>query len=318
MVRCMTDGFGDGGFFAEGDGTGSMASLIVFLSALQGWRNAMGRDYFTVERPNARMLAIKWIYMTVVRDGRPDFWPIRGGYGHNVWARHGKSGTGQFAIGLGSVLDEQKPALLWYYNHFLLAADEKAGAPYDTVCVYPHLAVSAFVNWPVGLKERNPAEVLPLCTRDSIHGFYVWRNRWQDENDIVISAYQGTGPKGFVSPPSAESSLKVVAFGKKFDWGKLDAEKATHWQPGPRGETSVLTTGGGVSLAVDFSKASGADAMLVITGAAEGQKVKLGNTELTFKFLTAGQEPAVRVEGSKAVVGKQTVSIKAGNLVLGP
>jgi len=33
MIRNMTEGFGDGGFFAEGDGTGSMSSQIAFIPA---------------------------------------------------------------------------------------------------------------------------------------------------------------------------------------------------------------------------------------------------------------------------------------------
>ncbi len=43
------------------------------------------------------------------------------------------------------------------------------------------------VKWPVGLKQKNPADVLPLCYRDSTCGFYVWRNRWQDAGDTVIT-----------------------------------------------------------------------------------------------------------------------------------
>ncbi|RMD77890.1 MAG: hypothetical protein D6820_10875 [Lentisphaerae bacterium] len=34
MIRNLKEGFGDGGFFPEGDGTGSMSSHIVFLTAL--------------------------------------------------------------------------------------------------------------------------------------------------------------------------------------------------------------------------------------------------------------------------------------------
>jgi hypothetical protein len=61
IVRNLAEGFGDGGFFAEGDGTGSMASQIVFLSALSAWRNAAGRDFIASPRPNARMLTLKWV-----------------------------------------------------------------------------------------------------------------------------------------------------------------------------------------------------------------------------------------------------------------
>ncbi len=63
MIRNMTQGFGDGGFFGEGDGTGSMSSNIVFLPALQAWRVAAGRD-FTTPRPNVGGQTITF------RDGR--------------------------------------------------------------------------------------------------------------------------------------------------------------------------------------------------------------------------------------------------------
>jgi hypothetical protein len=312
MVRNLTEGFGDGGFFAEGDGTGSMASIMVFLNALQGWKNAMGRDYANTERPNARMTALKWVYLTVVRGGQPDFWPIRGAYGKNVWARHGLSGGGYFAIGMGAVTDEQKAAMKWYYDHFLAGPDSAAKAPYDTVSPYPHVAVNAFVNWPLGIKERNPAEILPLCYRDTVHGFYAWRNRWQDENDIVISIL--TRPTEGYMRAGSEDAFRVAAFGKKFNWGHTGGGDTRHWWRSPKGDTSVMTFNNGTSIAVDFTKASGADAMLVTTGPGEGRQVKVGSTSLTFKFLTSGEEPAVSVEGNTAIIGKQRIAIKDGNL----
>ncbi|MGD0896295.1 MAG: hypothetical protein ABR915_00580 [Thermoguttaceae bacterium] len=313
MMRNLTEGFGDGGFFAEGDGTGSMSSQIAFVSALQSWKNALGRDYINVERPNARMMTLKWIYLTRADGGSPQFWPIRGAYGHNVWARAGKSGAGYFAVGLGGVTEEQRAAMKWYYEHFLLEMDKAAGCPYDTASRDPNFTVCAFVNWPVDLKAKDPAEVLPLCYRDTIHGFVGWRNRWRDENDIIISVllkptagYMGAAPDG---------GFQVSVGGRKFKWGQVSGE-TKYWWSSPRGEASVLTTASGASTAVDFTKASGADAMLVTTGKADGEVVELGGKALTFKFLNADKEPAVAVEGDKALVGRQVVSIKDGNLVL--
>ena len=94
IVRNLSEGFGDGGFFAEGDGTGSMSSQIAFLSAISALGNVLGKDYINVERPNVRMLSLKWIYQTITREGTPDFWPIRGSYRQNVWSRKGLSGAG--------------------------------------------------------------------------------------------------------------------------------------------------------------------------------------------------------------------------------
>lgn len=319
MRRNLTEGFGDGGFFAEGDGTGSMSSQLSFLSALQAWRSVLGRDYINVERPNARMLTLKWIYLTVVRGGKPDFWPVRGAYGHNVWARGGLSGAGYFAIGIANVTDEQRAAMKWYYNKFLLAPDTEAGVPYDTVGRYPHFSVCSFINWPFEMKERNPAEVLPLCYRDSIKGFYAWRNRWQDENDIVISTLLSQ-TQGYMKA-RADGGLSIAAFGKKISWGRIRGG-TKYWWSSPRGHASVLTVDDGTTTGIDFTRAGGVDALLVTTSIVEGnqvdQQMKLGNTTLYFLFLTAdGKKPTVSVKDDKAVIGKQTVTLNDGNICFG-
>jgi len=312
MIRNLTEGFGDGGFYAEGDGTGSMSSHIVFLTALQAWRVAGGKDFVT-PRPNAQWTALKWIFLTVPRGGKPDFWPMRGAYPHNVWTRDDKSGAGYFAIAMGALDDGQRAALLWFYNHSLRDQDAKAGVPFDTISPYPHLAFCSFINWPFELKERNPAEAIPHCYRDTKWSFYAFRNRWQDENDIVISVLTKNA-RGYHKAPT-DAMLYVAAFGKKFKWVKLSGD-VKHWQPAADG-SAVMTMADGTALAVDFSKASGADGMLVTTGNAEGTKVELGGATLTFKFLAAGPEPKPQVEGDQIVVGEQTVSLKDGSIVLG-
>lgn len=313
MIRNLTEGFGDGGFFAEGDGTGSMASHIVFLTALQAWRVAGGKD-FIGPRPNASWTALKWIFLTVPRGGKMDFWPQRGGYPHNIWDRDGLSGGGYFGIAFGALPDPQRAALLWFYNKHLKQTDAKAGTPLDTPSPYPHHAVCAFVNWPTELKEQNPAEVIPRAYRDTKWSFYAFRNRWQDENDIVISVL--TRPSKGNMGAKADGALQVTAFGKKFAHGKV-AGDVKHWQTAPDG-SSVLTLADGTSVAIDFSKASGADGMIVMTGpGAQGTTVTAGGVTYSFKFLTAGVEPSPKSEGDRVVVGQQTVSFKDGNLVLG-
>jgi hypothetical protein len=314
MIRNMFQGFGDGGFFTEGDGTGSMSSQLSFLAGLQAWRNARGVDFVNVERPNARMMTLKWIYLTVVRDGRPHFWPIRGSYGHNVWAREGLSGAGYFAYGFGGVPDEHKAAMKWYYDRFLLEHDRQRGAPYDTVSRYPQAAVCAFVNWPVEMKPRDPDEVLPHCYRDSIHGFYAWRNRWQDGNDTVISLLTQRTSGYMYSRP--DKVFRILSGGRRINWGTVQPGPTTYWHRTPQGETSVLTLADGTSYAVDFTGASGADTMLVTTGKAKGQTVKVAGRKLTFFFPTAESPPQVRVKGDAAVVGKQRVTVDDGNLSL--
>jgi hypothetical protein len=313
MIRNISEGFGDGGFFAEGDGTGSMASYISYLSAIQAWNHAKGIDFVDVERPNARMTALKWIYLTVVRDGQPDFWPIRGTYGQNVWARESLSGGGYFAIGFAGVTDEQKAAMKWFYDHFLLEADAAAGTPYDTVSRYPHVALSALINWPIKIKERNQADVLPFCYRDSTCGFYAWRNRWQDGDDTVITVLTNR-TEGYMGA-KPDRALFLNTSGQHLRWGTVQEGPTTYWRASPRGQTSSLTLADGTCFAVDFTGASGADVMLVTTGRAEGKTAKLSGKTLTFYFPTADKAPDVKVDGEAAVIGRQRVTLKDGNLV---
>ncbi|MEI7833056.1 MAG: hypothetical protein WCJ56_07665 [bacterium] len=318
MVRNLTQGFGDGGFFSEGDGCGSMSSHIVFLTALNSWKHAKGMDWGNVERPNARMMALKWIYQTITTDGRPDFWPIRGEYGQNVWARAGMSGAGYFAEGFGILPDDQKATMLWYYNHFLADVDAKAGIPFDSASDYPQYTICALANWPFGMQEKAPAEVLPLCYRDTRFDFMLWRNRWQDNNDILITILPRVSTGGNYYS-KGEAGLSIQAFGKRFEkWGSDITGNVKSWWSSPRGEASVVTMANGACLAMDFTLASGVEGMLVVTGKADGKEINLAGKKLTVKFLTAGPEPEITIADDKVTVGKQTISLdKDGKIVLG-
>ena len=69
----------------------------------------------------------------------------------------------------------------------------------------------------------------------------------------------------------ADGGLHVTGMGKRFEWVKLSGP-AAYWQPGADG-SGILTLEEGTSLAVDFSQTSGAEAMLVTTGRADGTQV---------------------------------------------
>lgn len=314
-IRNLTEGFGNGGFFAEGDGTGSMSSQIAFVTALQAWRNAAGRDFINGPRPNARMLTLKWIYQTIVREGTPDFWPVRGKYQQNVWSRKGLSGAGYFALGLGAVTESDRSALRWYYDRFLAKTDAAAGHPYDTASWYPHVAVSAFVNWPTDLAPQNPSEVLPHCYQDSKWGFFAWRNRWQDENDTVISVLlnrtEGFGGYLFSDPDRA---IFLNSHGKHLQWGTVVSGKPKHWEVSAKSRTSCLTMSNGTSLGVDFTRASGANVLLVTTGKAEGSTFKVGDKSLTL-FVPGGEVPLVSQREHMLHLGKQTISLDGEDIV---
>lgn len=314
MISNMTKGFGDGGFFAEGDGTGSMSSHIVFLPALQAWRIAAGKD-FVAPRPNAQWMAFRWFLQTQTIAGKPIFQPQRGGYPHNIWARNTLSGGGYFSIGMGVGTEEQKAALAWYYEHFgFKDADLKAGTPYDTPSPYPHHTILSFINWPFGKSPKPMNGVIANVCRDSKWGFYLWRNRWQDENDVIISILTRAA-KGNMGA-AGEDTLSIVTRGKLQKWGRI-AGFTGEFAPRPDG-TTILTTGDGSSLAIDFTRASGADVMLVMTGpgAPAGHTVEAGAVRYSFLFLGVGEPPPPRVEGDRVMVGNQTISVHNGKLHL--
>ena len=72
-------------------------------------------------------------------------------------------------------------------------------------------------------------------------------------------------------------------------------------------------------MAIDFSGASGADGMIVMTGpgAGQGVSVNAGGTSFSFLFLTEGEVPVPKVRGNKVVIKNQTVTLKDGNIELG-
>ena len=63
-IRNVSEGFGNGGVFAEGDGTGSMATYISYLASLQAWRNVKGLDMIDNGRSEVPMMTLKWLYLS--------------------------------------------------------------------------------------------------------------------------------------------------------------------------------------------------------------------------------------------------------------
>jgi hypothetical protein len=308
FIRNLTQGFGDHGWFPEGDGPGTISSDTSFVPAIQAWRVAGGKD-FVAPRPNAQWMTMKWVMQTVpvpVAVGQKPPFPIRGGYPHNVWARDGWSGSGAFCQGFGAITDAQKPALLWLYNHTFKAGDDKAGCPCDTVSPYPHRAVLALVNWPFGMAEENPAKVLPKAVEDKRWAFYAWRNKWEGPDDIVITALLKTS-KGNGSVPGGE--IMVIGLGKKMTFPVKVTGDPKFFAATATG--GVVSTAAG-SFGVDFSGASGADALLVLAGPVKGgkglQTIEAGKNTFTIVTLQKDAAPQARADGDNLVVGGQTVS----------
>jgi len=77
--------------------------------------------------------------------------------------------------------DDQKAAMLWMYERAM--EPQRPLVKYDA-WIYPHRAVLAFINWPIGLKPKNPGNVIGHVNADRYMGHYMFRKQWKDANDI--------------------------------------------------------------------------------------------------------------------------------------
>jgi hypothetical protein len=320
IVRNVTQGFGDGGYFWEHAGPGQISSDTAFLPAVQAMKVAGGRDYID-PRPNVPMVTMIRVY-ELIRKGDGYAYPLRhpSSYGTQAFERDGLSRGGQVVQGFGVIPTSYRPALLWTYHNVL--EPDASTRSLDLRSPYPHRPILALVNWPIGEKERNPAEILPRVLHDRLRNYVVFRNRWQDADDILVTGLWGARNDG------AEPVL-VWGLGEQLAWGAcVKAKEST--LSGVKPDGSGVCRAGEASLAVDFSKASGADALLVMIGPGAGSakpirtpKARSGSVDAggtTYHYLAlsaAGRFPEPTVDGSAIRFGQQTVTGEMGTLRLG-
>ena len=268
-IRNLTEGFGTAGYFAEGPGPSHVASNSAFVPFLQALRVAGGEDLTHV--PNAYWITMRWPHEIVSRDGEPVY-PVRpfkgNSYGHPELLHgsqlQGMTHGGWFSQGMGAVPEEMVPALLWSYQTFVKEATRgegeggEGGAPMGSFdATYPHHAVLALVNWPEGGKATNPNEVLPQARFDSVHGYAAFRNRWQDKNDTVVTAWTKTGPTGWIGrkQDAAFNPILVYGGGEAIQLGAMvGGEPKMTWD---KDKQYGHFTNGKEQFAVDFSGQAG-------------------------------------------------------------
>ncbi len=320
VVRHFLGGWGDGGYYKEGWGASRVGTRSGFLCLLQALKTARGHDYMNTERTSVSYVTMGPRCLMVL--GSPPYFPYRSNMGATYGKPELEMGDGFFSEGFGAIADRYKPGLLWTWNHVF---NPKGIYLDDTEGSYPHRPMLAIINWPTfaGITEKNPAEVMPLVTRDRLYEYFVFRNRFQDADDIVTTI--------LINQPNGTKPRDVMVWGcggLRLEFTEPpNAAKVTHFAAGQDGSGTL--TAGEFALAVDYSKASGADALIVTTGAALKPEKKLSDRAQattveaggkTFNILTvsaAGQHPAVKVEGGKLIVSGQTVWWADGKLVLG-
>ncbi len=366
-ISAVSEGFGDHGWFAEGQPPGNMPINIALVAYFLSEKSAGGLDFIT-PRPNVPWLTMRWVMELIPRDGAPKY-PVwnRMGYGRedllflgSSWYGHLTHG-GWFSQGFGAIPDEYKPALLWTYENFVDEADE---IPYN-VGYYPHRSIMAFLHWPADMEPVNPSQVIPQVLQDRKKGYYVFRNGWKDENDILVTTLLGTDPYKAYFEVKAEM-VKVWGLGIKTEFpGIFNQFITTHYDP--REDGSGVISGVSIhqcgvhldgtdityipnadadvtSLAVDYGKSSGAEALIVMVGETAGigaksngdtkpasygtvtgpdgatavsKKVTAGDVTYHVMTLQYGDAPRIEVVGEGLSIGNQTVSYDGDKIVLG-
>ena len=326
LNRVLGQGFGDGGWFAEGTSCGRISANNGVVPLIQSLKIAAGKDYIS-PRPHARYTALRLMH-EIVPTGKSQnekagkyfdvpsrpMLPHRGDYGDdNLYSRVIISHMGDFANAMGSATPDEARAMAWIYDQFI----EPEGDKTFNAEFYPHLAVYAFVNWPA--ETKDPDDVLPHVIADNIHGYYVARNRWQDKDDILVTTLFKRGPSGYKSGKVSAGTM-VWGPGVKARFGRLGGA-TTHFRAGQDGSMELADDKGN-ALAVDYSGAAGVTAVILATDSqklnagARGKLTELAAGDKTISVLTfsEGEHPTPTVSGDVITIGSQTVRYSDGKL----
>jgi hypothetical protein len=339
--KVLNEDFGEGGYFGEHAGPGVISMTWTFTPWLRAERIAGGRDWLSTN-PSAEWMTLRFPMQMVANGSQPrycnPFWATgpgdeAHGYGMEVVPQDGGHHAAIFCQGFGAVRPEYRPALLWAYYTSVAPYEAKrfpgqapqGGLPAFDVFTYPHRALSALVNWPFGVEPQNPGEVLPPVAQDRRYGQYVHRNRWQDNDDIVVSALYGARSKG---SEGTSHRLMILAFAKRIAFSTVTGKEGCDNGYTAAGDGSGVSWGNGNAVGVDFSKSSGADAVVIHIGpsgstAIEGENgsefkatsLNLGGSTLNILTITKGTHPKPEIAGDSVKIGGQTITVKEGKPV---
>lgn len=330
LVKSVPQGFGPYAFYSEGQGPSHVGVNSGLQPYIQALRVAAGQDYVSGSSM-VQWFTLRWV-MEVLADSQGNaIYPARHELMGTTYGKErmlagngGMTHGGWFSQGFGTIPEKYKPALLWTYEN-CVAKEEKN--QFDTLN-YPHRPIMALVNWPLGMKAESPAGVMPKAICDTLHGYYVIRNRWQDSDDVVITLFGKTGAyrqqKAWGKRPT-----KVFGVGQKVELSGIDG-KHDHMETSTDGSTSLRWPGKVPALfAVDFSRRGGVEAVIVhnrrmVQDANSHQtlmrRVRIGGVALDCLTLSLNdQHPAIS-EGKvgdtpAAIIGGLAVTLEDGKLV---
>jgi len=267
MIRNMTQGFGDKGFFAEGHGPSHLSANNAFVPLLQAARVSWGKDFIS-PRSNAPWITLRWAMEIVPGKGDKAWYPNykKNPYGDRYKWRGSMSDAGEWSQGFGALTSvEEQAAMLWTYEKAM--EKEKPLKEFDA-WVYPHRAVFAFINWPIGVEPRNPGEVLGHANADAMLGHFMFRREWKDENDVYITLFLNTPTRRGYVRSSSGGNITMFGHGiKEFFRRPMNGKKkVTYYQTEEDGSGVVSFTVDGKpsSVAVELGRETGTEGLVVV------------------------------------------------------
>ncbi len=123
---------------------------------------------------------------------------------------------GWVSLLLNMVPDEQMPYYVWWYDrHMGRLAPGDAQAKFDADRAG---TVWSLLYYPAQVKPRDPTGVFPHAVADN-RGYYLFRNRWQDENDLLLtlSADAHSHSKAWNQPEAL--AINIMGYNTRFIGG---------------------------------------------------------------------------------------------------
>lgn len=189
----LDDATGAHGWDAAGDTAQLLALCHGILPFMQAARNTLGEDWSN--HPHMAQIFPLLMGRLVPTVGLPAYGP--GAAPEDI--------TGFWTMGFASMQPKYQPAAAWMLNRL------EVKKFYDITL--PHHGVYAMVNFPKEFKEADPATVLPKAFHDETHGYFLFRNHWQDRNDIAIALNLEREPTGSIPNPGA---FRIVGLGNRW------------------------------------------------------------------------------------------------------
>jgi len=194
--------FGDGGWQTEGESY-TLYSCVLPLEYAQAYQRMYGMP--VTGRPDASHFAPRYVMQTIFGGERlvSQSFSLPGGTMH----------AGHYARAFPLVLDKWKPGILWAWNKTMGLTPEGRG---DPEMQDPMTAIYTLLNYPTDMKAKNPGKCMPRTWAATTKGGYIFRNRWQDTNDIVTQVFLKSEGEGGWSHPDAGS---IRLYGLGHAWG---------------------------------------------------------------------------------------------------